>query len=343
MREIVKEADIYRRERLVNLRILPYVLSKVWVAVLLAFYVTAVFTILHHVAYDMPGGTVEFGLFYVSLGLCIIAGMVGGILTSALAPTASSAPLIMILMIVPQIVLSGALAPVPGTVSAIASTRWAFEGLIGITGIGKDVAADPCWKLPDELREAMTLDDKEAQGCRCMGMAVFEPGSCEFPGLGKYYKPEIDQPEPVEPPPLGEKPAEPVIPPAPDPPEDQFDQVAVAQYLNALQSYQDDVARIQDDYKNQMSLYETQAKVYQEEMVSYQEELSKWNITRNSAVKGAEGLIDSITAEFGWAWVDKDDPEVFYPWIIRTWVAQVIIILVYFVAILVLMKRKDAN
>ncbi len=37
MREFVKESDIYKRERLVNLRILPYVMSKVWVALLLAF------------------------------------------------------------------------------------------------------------------------------------------------------------------------------------------------------------------------------------------------------------------------------------------------------------------
>ena len=34
MREIVKEGEIYKRERLVNLKILPYVLSKVWVAAL---------------------------------------------------------------------------------------------------------------------------------------------------------------------------------------------------------------------------------------------------------------------------------------------------------------------
>ncbi len=122
MREIVKEADIYKRERLVNLKILPYVSSKVWVAMLLAFYHAAAYAIIHFVAFDMPGGTLEFGLFYVTLVLAVMAGMVAGIFASALSPAASSAPLIMILLIVPQIVLSGALAPVPGTVSAIAST-----------------------------------------------------------------------------------------------------------------------------------------------------------------------------------------------------------------------------
>ena len=38
MREFVKESEIYKRERLVNLKIVPYVTSKVWVALLLAFY-----------------------------------------------------------------------------------------------------------------------------------------------------------------------------------------------------------------------------------------------------------------------------------------------------------------
>jgi len=36
MREIVKEQEIYKRERLVNLQILPYVLSKIWIAAILA-------------------------------------------------------------------------------------------------------------------------------------------------------------------------------------------------------------------------------------------------------------------------------------------------------------------
>ena len=44
MREIVKEGDIYKRERLVNLKILPYVLSKIWVAALLALYQAAAYT-----------------------------------------------------------------------------------------------------------------------------------------------------------------------------------------------------------------------------------------------------------------------------------------------------------
>ncbi|MBU0511217.1 MAG: ATP-binding cassette domain-containing protein, partial [Chloroflexi bacterium] len=297
MREFVKEADIYKRERLVNLKILPYVASKVWVAVLLSFYHAGAYVIIHYAAFKMPGSTLEFGLFYVTLVLAALAGMVGGLLASALASSASSAPLIMILLIVPQIVLSGALAPVPSHISAPASTRWAFESFVGITGLGSDVAADPCWELTKELQESMTLEDKETYGCRCMGIAVFDPESCDFPGIQEYYKPEIDQAPPEEPPPLGEKPPEPEIPPTPDEPEDQHDSVVVALYLTSLQAYQEEVGRIQLDYKNQMSIYEAEVQVYKAEAIAYQKELAEWNIARNAATGAAEGLIQSIKSK----------------------------------------------
>lgn len=343
MREFVKEADIYRRERLVNLKILPYVTSKLWVAALLAFYHGAAYAVIRYLAFDMPGGTQEFVLIYITLVLAVLAGMVGGLLVSAFAKNSSSAPLLLILMIVPQIVLSGALAPVPDYASAIASTRWAFEGLIGIVGIGSDISADVCWQLPDELRDGMSIEDKTANQCLCMGIAVFDANSCNFPGIYEYYEPEIAQDPPVEPPPLGERPAEPVIPEAPQPPEDQFDQVAVAQYLNALQAYQDETSRIQTDYQNQMQLYESQANVYQAEMIEYQETLAEYELKRNSAVKGAEGLIESVRDEFGWAWVNKSNSDEFRSWLITAWSAQLIIILVYFVIILYLIKRKDVQ
>ena len=344
MREIVKESDIYKRERLVNLRILPYVLSKIWVAALLAFYHAASYTIIHYLAFEMPGGFTEFILIYFTLVLAVMAGMVGGILASALAPNASSAPMIMILLIVPLIVLSGALAPVPSNISAIASTRWAFEGLIGITGMGSDVEADPCWtELSEAVRDEMTLDQSAAANCRCMGVAVFDPLSCNFPGIGQYYVPEISQPAPSEPAPLAEKPPEPEIPPRPESPADSTDQIQVAQFLNELETYMDEVEQIQTGYKNEMAMYEAQANIYQEEMIAYQKESARYDIARNSAVQAAESTIESLREEFGWAWVNKHDPEVYRSWLSRAWIAQVLIMLVYFVIILLLIKRKDVK
>lgn len=343
MREFVKESEIYKRERLVNLKILPYVASKVWVAAILSFYHAIAYAVVHHIAFDMPGGAMEFGLIYVTLIFAAMAGMVCGLLASALAPAASSAPMIMILLIIPQIVLSGALAPVPSYASAPASTRWAFEGFIGITGIGSDVAADTCWQLDEEVRDAMTLDDKETRGCLCMGTAVFDPESCNFPGIGEYYLEEIDQPAPPEPADLRPKPTEPVMPPAPEKPEDQSDQIAMTQYMNSIGSYQEEVNQIQELYKGEMSIYEAETEIYQAEMETYQEEYTSWEVARTSAVGGAEGLIESITEEFGWAWVNKEDTGEFWSWLFTAWFAQLFIISIFIVLIIFLIKRKDVN
>ena len=148
---------------------------------------------------------------------------------------------------------------------------------------------------------------------------------------------------PTEPPPLPPEPPEPVIPDAPPPPDDNFDQVKMAQYLNALSSYQNQVKDIQDSYKNQMNLYRAQSDVYQGEMTKYQEDLAVYNISRVSAVKAAEGIIDAVTAQYGWAWVDKDNPSIYYPWLFKSWFAQVEISTVYFALILYLIKRKDVK
>jgi hypothetical protein len=269
--------------------------------------------------------------------------MMLGLLASAIAPNAASAPMTFIMLIIPLIVLSGALAPVPPAVSQIASSRWAFEGLLGIVGVGSDVAADPCWHLDKDLRDAMTLDDKTYQQCRCMGVQVFDENSCGFPGVGAFYVDEIDQSPPVEPAALPDQPAEPSIPDAPDPPEDKYDQVKMVQYLNALSSYQDEVKAIQENYRNEMTLYQVQALVYKSEMAKYGEDLARYNITRVSAVKGAEGTIESVNEKYDWAWVNKNDPKEYYSWLFRAWISQLEIVAVYFFIILFLIKRKDVK
>jgi hypothetical protein len=215
--------------------------------------------------------------------------------------------------------------------------------MIGIVGMGSDIAADPCWQLDEEVRDAMSLDDKVARGCRCMGPAVFDPDSCSFPGIGKYYEPEVDQDPPEEPAPLRPKPTEPVFPPPPEEPEEGSDQVAMTKYLNALGEHQQEIEQIQEVYKGEIAIYEAETEVFQAEMADYQEEYTEWEVTRSSAIGGAEGLIESINEEFGWAWVDKDDPDIFWPWLFRAWLAQTIIILSFIGLTLVMIKRKDVK
>ena len=341
MREIVKEQEIYKRERLVNLKILPYVLSKVWVAALLALYQAAAYTVVHYLAFEVPGGASEFLQIYITLALATLAGMMLGLFSSALAPNSNSAPLLVIILMLPQIVLGGALIPLPNFVSAPTSTRWAFEALMSISGAGSDVAADICWSLPPDVRGAMTIEDKLNYGCTCMGVKMLEKDSCDYPGLGQFYNPAVGQPPPVEPAPLGDPPPEPIIPERPVEPVDQSDSVAMADFFTALQAWEGQATQIQEDYKRQIEAYQSQSEVYKSEVIAYQTELVNWQIAQASAVTPAEAVIDQFYTNFDWIHVNKNDAKAYWAKITKTWLVQSGIILILFVTILFLQKRKD--
>jgi ABC-type multidrug transport system ATPase subunit/pSer/pThr/pTyr-binding forkhead associated (FHA) protein len=320
MREIVKEADIYKRERLVNLKILPYVMSKIWVAALLAFYQAAAYTIVHYLAFEMPGGALEFIQVYITMTLATLAGMMLGLFASALAPNASSAPLLVIMLMLPQIVLAGALVPVPGFVSAPISSRWAFEALMGITGPGSDVAKDVCWALPPDVRNAMTLEDKITAGCNCMGVNMLKEENCNHPGIGKFAIAASSQPLPTEPAPL---PPEPVRPPEP---ENQSDNVAMADFFAKLK-----------EYEVQVEVYKLQVEQYQQERVAYETSRAELQV----AVAPAEGVVRNFHNGVGFMYVDKEDTGAYLGKIVYTWSVQGVIVLILFGAILFLQKRKD--
>lgn len=326
MREIVKEQDIYKRERLVNLKILPYVMSKIWVAALLAFYQAAAYTIVHYLAFEMPGGALEFIQIYITMTLATLAGMMLGLFASALAPNASSAPLMVIILMLPQIVLGGALIPVPEFISAPTSTRWAFEALMSITGPGSDVAADLCWKLDPAAQNALTLEDKlkpigdQPQGCRCMGVNMLHEESCNHPGLGRFRIPAIDEPLPVEPAPLPPEPEQPIQP------ENQSDNIAMAEFFAKLQ-----------EYEIKVEAYKLQVEQYQRDRVAYETRRAELQV----AVAPAEGVVRNFYTNFPFMYVNKEDTATYYAKIGKTWVIQGAICLILFVAILYLQKRKD--
>lgn len=339
MREIVKEQDIYKRERLVNLKILPYVLSKIWVAALLALFQAIIYTTVHYLAFNMPGGTAEFFQIYITMTLAILAGMMLGLFASALAPNASAAPLLVIILMLPQIVLGGALIPLPTYVSAPTSTRWAFEALLSITGPGSDVAADSCWALPEDVRASMTIDQKVENNCLCMGPNMLKEESCNHPGLGKFYVPSVDGPPPVDPTPLGNPPPEPIIPERPVQPEDQSDTVAMAEFFTAIQEWEVQATAVQEDYKRQIEDFQVRAKVYEAEKIAYETARVELQV----AVAPAEAIVGNFYNGVGFAYVNKEDSAAYLAKITKTWLVQSSIILILFGAILFLQKRKDVT
>jgi len=344
MREIVKERDIYRRERLVSLKIAPYVASKVSVAFLLAMYQGACYVAVRYVAFAMPGGARELLFIYVTMVLAALTGMIMGLFASALAPNANTAPLLIIVMLLPQIILGGAIIPLPGArqiVSMPTTTRWTYEALLDITRFGSDISGDACWNLPAGDRSELTESQKEFLGCPCMGPSILDRDSCDFPGLGSFHQNTVDQPRPDQPTLGVEAPPELELPSPPGKPADLADDQAVVAYFQKLETYQGDLVRYEETFRQQMEAYRVSSDNYQHQMQDYSARVSSWESTRREAMGRAEGLISGIYDDFGWGFASSTD-QVPNNWLIMTrWIAQAAIGLVALCGILIVQKLRD--
>jgi ABC-type multidrug transport system ATPase subunit/predicted component of type VI protein secretion system len=342
MRELVKEREIYKRERLVNLKLSSYIMSKIWVVVVLAFYQAACYTVIHFLAFDNTAGNSGIVFFYITAYLMTVAGMMLGLFASALAPNANSAPLLLILFIIPQMVLSGALVSLPLAAEAPASSHWAFQAFMGIGGAGSDVAHDACWALPASQRNALTLDYKNSN-CTCMGENALRQSSCNFPGLGSYYNAAIDTKDPVKPTEPGPQPAEPTLPAPPAAPADPNNLLELQAYISALNTYNGQVSKSQSDYKDQINAWRNQQDQYRTDLETYQKELTTLTEKRAIAIGSAESTIKQFKDEYGWSFLDKKNPNIYLGTIAKTWLAQLAIILIVFIGTVIMQKRREVS
>jgi len=342
-RELVKEREIYKRERMVNLHLAPYIFSKLWFALLLGLYMGVCFTVIRYLAFDMPGTTAEFFYFLLTVFLMILAGMMIGLFTSALAPNQNSAQIIMVLFILPQIVLSGALVPLPEFVSGLASSHWAFQAAMAISGAGSDPARDTCWTdLTADERKDMSLDEKNEK-CNCMGVNALRQESCNFPGIGDFYDEAIDVEDPVKPEDPGDQPAQPDLPPAPEAPENLQEPGALQAYFAALDNYNEEADRKNTDFKNKLSDYQDKVDDYKIDIEDYQDEVTELETDRATAVGSAESLIKRFWDDYGWTFVNQEDREVYMGVLIKTWIAQSMLILALFIGTIVAQRRWDVR
>lgn len=135
-REIVKERPIYLRERMVNLRIWPYVLSKF--SVLAALSLAQAFVLLWIVTLKTPHLPAQGILtaasleMYVTLALTALAGVAGGLLISSLVSSSDRAMSIVPVILIAQVIFSGGpfdLGGVAGLFSLLAISRWCLAAL----------------------------------------------------------------------------------------------------------------------------------------------------------------------------------------------------------------------
>jgi ABC-type multidrug transport system ATPase subunit/pSer/pThr/pTyr-binding forkhead associated (FHA) protein len=140
-REFVKEAAIYRRERAVNLGIMPYMFSKIGVLGILCLLQSAIMTFIVEIGEPLQQGIVLSPILetYITLCLTSLAGLMIGLAISAIAPNNDRAVSFVPIILIPQVIFSGAIIPLKDwltqILAAVFPTRWAMAALGSSIGL----------------------------------------------------------------------------------------------------------------------------------------------------------------------------------------------------------------
>ena len=170
-REIIRERAVYNRERMVNLGLIPYIFSKLFVlGIIVSIQCLTLFLPLKLLdlagLMPMPGELLGIPQFWVML-LTAGVGIALGLLISALVKTSEMATSLVPLILIPQIL---------------------FSGLIGVpTGINKvtGLVMPATWSF-DTMKRFSTLDTLEEEGA--------DPnGATNGKGLYKYIETQNDK------------------------------------------------------------------------------------------------------------------------------------------------------
>ena len=162
-REIIRERAVYTRERMVNMRLLPYVGSKLFVLTMIVslqcLLLYGALKFMHYAGLmSVPGWAIP------QIAIVLITGMVGialGLFISAIVKTSEMATSMVPLILIPQILFSGLVGVPQNTARAISTVipaTWAFDGIKRFSGNTWDT-----WSL-DTLEEEGSDPDRENKG-----------------------------------------------------------------------------------------------------------------------------------------------------------------------------------
>ncbi len=153
-REIIRERAVYNRERMVNLRLLPYIGSKLFVLMLIvSFQCVLLFGTLKFLDVTSLMSLPGYLLGIPQLMIMVLTGMVGvalGLFISAVVKTSEMATSLVPLILIPQILFSG-LVGVPVSLAKVVGVAmpatWAFDEMKRLSGLevlrGQDEDAEP--------------------------------------------------------------------------------------------------------------------------------------------------------------------------------------------------------
>jgi ABC-type multidrug transport system ATPase subunit/pSer/pThr/pTyr-binding forkhead associated (FHA) protein len=139
-REITKEIPVYKRERMVNLRVAPYIFSKVFVSGIFCLYQVGIYLAFTLVTIDWPHdmGLARWGQLYGTLVLASLSGVMLGLLLSAISNSDGQAVAMIPVILIPQFIFAGVLMADLLTVPVapqLATSRWAMGALMKITRV----------------------------------------------------------------------------------------------------------------------------------------------------------------------------------------------------------------
>ncbi len=140
--EIIKEEAIYRRERMVNLGILPYLFSKLAVLGGFALVQCALILLVLRIKVQYPTDGIILPPvleIYLTLVLTTLASLALGLLISSVARNSNMVVYIILLVLFVQIIFAGAIFPLDDSVrllSDLSTTHWSLQALGSIIGLG---------------------------------------------------------------------------------------------------------------------------------------------------------------------------------------------------------------
>ncbi|HCI81829.1 MAG TPA: ABC transporter ATPase [Ktedonobacter sp.] len=143
-REIVKEASIYRRERTVNLGIIPYICAKVFVMALFALFQSAALLFIVNAFEPLHQGISLPVLLemYITIVLSGFAGLMIGLTASAFAPNEDTANSLLPFILIPQVIFAGVEIPLKDyalqIIAFLFPTRWAMAAMGSSIGLHAD-------------------------------------------------------------------------------------------------------------------------------------------------------------------------------------------------------------
>jgi ABC-type multidrug transport system ATPase subunit/pSer/pThr/pTyr-binding forkhead associated (FHA) protein len=149
-REIVSERAIYKRERMVNLRLFNYVFSKFLLLSVFCIIQCTVLLAIVFFSLGLPGGPEAFAVELGVLTVTALNSVAVGLLLSSLVDSSEAAMALTPIALIPQVVLGGLMVPMTTNPLLewpmyVVPARWGFEGIIARHRAA--ITGDPAWLI----------------------------------------------------------------------------------------------------------------------------------------------------------------------------------------------------